>query len=195
MTSFLDSFSNNRALYEKLEKILKVTTVAKGTVLQRKGDILTKVYFVKRGCLRSYTIDEKGKEHIFMFAPEGWIMADIESEVKNAPAELYVDAIEQTEIEIYSKSNIDKILLSKQMITEIGSEKLLKRISVLQQRIIMLMSASAFERYEDFIKTYPNIVQRVPQKMIASYLGITPQALSTIRRVKTKRKSAPNKLM
>ena len=62
-----------------------------------------------------------------------------------------------------------------------GIEKLLKRVAVLQKRIIMLMSATAWERYQDFIETYPNIVQRVPQKMIASYLGITPEALSKIR--------------
>jgi hypothetical protein len=63
----------------------------------------------------------------------------------------------------------------------LDTEKLSKRIAVLQKRVIMLMSATAWERYQDFLDTYPNIVQRVPQKMIASYLGITPEALSSLR--------------
>jgi CRP-like cAMP-binding protein len=67
------------------------------------------------------------------------------------------------------------------MVDNIGISRLMKRISVLQRRVIMLMSATALQRYNDFLEMYPNIVQRVPQKMIASYLGITPEALSKIR--------------
>lgn len=127
------------------------------------------VYQVQSGLLRSYTIDEKGKEHIFMFAPEGWIIADYAT--PDEPCDLFIDALE------------DSILLQKpkDMGSEHEIEKLIKRIGVLQKRVIMLMSASAFERYEHFIETYPDIVQRVPQKMIASYLGITPEALSALK--------------
>ena len=109
------------------------------------------------------------------------MITDIGSAPFNQPAELCIDALEDSEIEVVQMRLFEKFLDIRPEAFGFGIEKLLKRVAVLQKRVIMLMSASAKERYEDFIKTYPNIVQRVPQKMIASYLGITPEALSTIR--------------
>lgn len=154
---------------------MKKIQVAKGQILQRKGDLNTKVYQVESGLLRSYLIDEKGKEHIYMFAPENWIIADSVS--KQNPCELFIDALEDSII-IQREKNIEAIT---------NQQKLINRLETLQNRIIMLMSASAIQRYEHFIETYPNIVQRVPQKMIASYLGITPEALSTVKRLRIKK--------
>ncbi len=105
-----------------------------------------------------------------MFAPEGWIVAD--AAAVNGPAELYIEALE------------DSILQAMNAESEIAKASplaLMKRIAILQKRSLMLLSASAIERYEDFLETYPDIVQRVPQKMIASYLGITPEALSKVK--------------
>ena len=148
---------------------MKKIEIKKGQLIQRRGELKSKVYQVEAGLLRSYAISDKGKEHIYMFAPEGWIIADNVS--PEQPCELFIDAIE------------DSIVLQrdKNQHEEFDVPKLLKRISVLQKRVIMLMCASALERYRHFETTYPQIVQRVPQKMIASYLGITPEALSTIR--------------
>ncbi|MEM8901791.1 MAG: Crp/Fnr family transcriptional regulator [Bacteroidota bacterium] len=143
--------------------------IQKGEILQAKGEINTKAYFVEKGLLRSYSIDEKGREHIFMFAPEGWIVGD--STLPEDPCELYIDALEDSEV----------IPLYKDVETTHDSTKLFNRLRVLQKRVIMLMSATALERYEHFLETYPDIVQRVPQRMIASYLGITPEALSNIK--------------
>ena len=149
---------------------MKRITVKKGEVLQQKGDLHTKVYTVKSGLLRSYSIDEQGKEHIYMFAPESWIIAD--GNEPETPAELFIDALEASEL----------VVQEKDFSLEVDSSKLRKRLGVLQNRVIMLMSASAIERYHHFISTYPQIVQRVPQKMIASYLGITPEALSRVKK-------------
>lgn len=148
---------------------MKRIEVSKGQIIQRKGDLNSKVYQVESGLLRSYTIDQKGKDHIFMFAPEGWIMADNVS--PDQQCDLFIDALEDSIV----------IVKAKDFDLEHKTQKLIKRIEVLQKRVIMLMSAPAIERYEHFVQTYPDIVQRVPQKMIASYLGITPQALSTLR--------------
>lgn len=153
---------------------MKKREVKKGEVLQRKGDLNSKIYVVKSGLLRSYTIDNKGKEHIFMFAPENWIIGDNTPPEK--PSELYIDAIEDS---IIIQREKDGVLT--------GSDKLIKRLESLQKRILLLISATAIERYEDFIKTYPKIVQRVPQKMIASFLGITPEALSNAKRMRLKK--------
>jgi len=156
----------------------------KGQIIQRQGEISSNLFFVKKGLLRSYIIDSKGKEHIFMFAPEDWTITDNVS--FNTKAEMFIDALEDSEVEIYRKENV---------LANIGYHQdnrkqilsLIKRISVLQKRIILLMSASAIERYDHFIETYPQITQRVPQKMIASFLGITPEALSKIKSLKIRK--------
>ncbi|MCP4441797.1 MAG: Crp/Fnr family transcriptional regulator [Aureispira sp.] len=155
---------------------MKRIKVKKGQILQQIGDLNTKGYQVESGLLRSYSIDEKGKEHIFMFAPEGWMVSD--NVPRTEPSELCIDVLE------------DAVLLQveKNFDIEINISKLVKRMAVLQKRIIMLMSASAIERYEHFIETYPDIVQRVPQRMIASYLGITPEALSKVKRERLSKK-------
>lgn len=154
------------------------TTVKKGQVLQTAGALNSKVYYVHSGLLRSYTIDEKGKEHIYMFAPEGWTVAD--GVLPSLPCELFIDALEDSVVIVTEKNISEKAL---------DTIKIRKRMWVMQQRIIMLMSSSALERYDHFLATYPDIVQRVSQRMIASYLGITPEALS---KVKGKRRKEQN---
>jgi CRP-like cAMP-binding protein len=149
----------------------KKIRISKGEILQRSGELNTKVYRVISGLLRSYTIDEKGKEHIFLFAPENWVVADNQS--PDVPCDLYIDAIEDSVVLVLPKD------LSREQVN-VGA--FIKRLGVLQQRVIMLMSYSAMDRYEHFLQTYPEIVQRVPQKMIASYLGMTPEALSSLKR-------------
>lgn len=160
--------------------------VKKGTVLQEIGESPKKMWFVKSGLLRSYSIDEKGKEHNFLFAPENWIMSDMYAYSFNTEAKLVIEAMEESELEEVLIQPFDQeyvgIFGSSQKLQWDENRKMMKRASVLQKRIIQLMSATAQERYEDFIKTYPNIVQRIPQKHIASYCGITPEALSKIRK-------------
>ena len=161
-------------------------TVRRGTILQQKGDKKVKAFFVTKGLLRSYAVDSKGKEHVFMFAPENWLITDVALLSNQTEATLFIEALEDSEIELVDPQVFEKMdqlpveLLSSQL------TKLIKRINALQKRVLLLMSATAEERYRDFVETYPQIVQRVPQKMIASYLGVTPQALSTIRSKKKK---------
>jgi len=155
---------------------LKTIRIAKGTLIQNAGDVNTKVlYHVVSGILRSYTLDDKGKEHVFLFAPEGWTIAD--NNPTGTPADLYIDALEAAEIQVFEKD----FEREKEHVAA-----LIKRLATLQKRVIMLKSATAIERYEHFEKTYPNILQRVTQKMIASYLGITPEALSKIKKDRIK---------
>ena len=137
---------------------MKTVQIKKGEILQRSGDLKHKVYHVRSGLLRSYYIDNSGKEHIFMFAPER--------------AELYIDAIENSVLEVF-----DKIIKEEEK--NIG--KFITRLTVLQTRVIMLLSTSAIDRYNHFLSTYPDIVQRVPQRMIASYLGVNPETLSAAK--------------
>lgn len=171
-----------KELQESMEGKVRLRSVKKGEILQSPGAENTKGYFVKKGLLRSYVVDQKGKEHIYMFAPEGWAIGDIEAEAFNKPSQLYVDVLEDAEV-LEAKDSFRDDYFSSIPKEALPSEarRLRRRLGVLQKRVIMLMSSTALERYQEFLKTYPDIVQRVPQKMIASYLGITPEALSKIR--------------
>jgi len=157
--------------------MVKTITIKKGHILQYKGDVKSYVYKVNSGLLRSYTIDEKGKEHIFMFAPEGWKIADAVED--NIPCDLFIDALEDSEVRVTDKN------LKEQ---KPNTFALVNQIGVLQKRVIMLMSSTAIERYEHFMDTYPHIIQRVSQRMIASYLGVTPEALSKLKGEKARSK-------
>ena len=152
----------------------------KGDILQRAGDLKAHAFYVKTGLLRSYIIDSKGKEHIFMFAPENWIIGDLEALEFNEPVQLFIDCLEDTEVIIFDKNYLFRNDLPKQDIIK-STELLYRRIGKLQRRVLMLMGSPAIERYIYFLNTYPELPNRIPQRMIATYLGITPQALSTIR--------------
>jgi CRP-like cAMP-binding protein len=156
---------------------LKRIEVKKRQIIQRQGELDSKVYKVESGLLRSYSIDDKGKEHIYMFAPENWLVAD-NCDAKT-PCQLFIDALEDSTLIVSEKA---------ESIQNANVNSLIKRLETLQSRVIKLMSCNALERYEHFIEMYPNILQRVPQRMIASYLGITPEALSRVRKVLSLRK-------
>jgi CRP-like cAMP-binding protein len=158
----------------------KTKHLKKREIIQKAGEKTSLAYYVKKGLLKSYTIDEKGKEHIFMFASEGWIITDIESQEFNQPTELYIDCIEESEIIVFDRQCFKLAKLTENQLRE-NTHLLERRIAVLQKRVLMLMSASAQERYNMFLETHSKILNRVPQRLIASYLGITPEALSKIR--------------
>ncbi|PWJ54465.1 CRP-like cAMP-binding protein [Dyadobacter jejuensis] len=172
---------------ENLDDILKIDPDAsvrfykKKEFVQRKGGAKAYSFYVKKGLLRSYIIDSKGKEHVFMFASEGWIIADLEAIEFDEPTSLFIDCLEDSEILIFNKNCFLKADLSKEKIVE-HLQLLYRRMAKLQRRVLMLMSSPAIDRYTHFVSAYPELPQRIPQHMIASYLGITPQALSTIRR-------------
>lgn len=196
MESFADILAADQSLAgERVQSLMsqvQLKNFKKGEILQLRGDAVKNYYFVKSGLLRAYTIDSRGREHIYLFAPEGWIVADIASTLIEEPLYLTIDALENSEVEVFRAGDLDDVF------AQVASQdkefanreitRLLKRMSVLQKRILMLLSFTAYERYEEFNKTYPGLVQRVPQKMIASYLGITPESLSKIKRQNLKKK-------
>jgi CRP-like cAMP-binding protein len=161
-------------------------SVKKQEFLLRPGDVNRGVFFVRKGVLRSYKVDEKGKEHILLFAPEGWMVGDIEAQVKGHPSGVFIQAIEDSEVQRIDPKNLDskKNNLAKEGGREMSQHfnRLLRRIVTLEQRVMMLLSHSALERYEAFLVSYPDLINRIPQWMIASYIGVTPEALSKARR-------------
>lgn len=163
-------------------KFSKTKKLSKGDILLSFGDICSYGYMVKSGCLRSYVIDNAGKEHILQFAPEGWLVSDMDSFTNEKPTVIFIDAIEDSEIAFISKSDVgDFHTLEKELLVQM-SIKYRNNLIATNKRIISLLSATAEQRYLDFTETYPTLVQRLPLKLIASYIGITPEYLSGLRR-------------
>lgn len=154
----------------------------KGSFLVFAGDFSESIFFVEKGLLRQYTIDDKGKEHILQFAPEGWLLNDRESMYYNKPSKFNIEALEDTEVFILNQAMIEKLEKEIPNFSTFNNELLNNHIRHLQNRINLLLSATAEERYLSFIKMYPDILLRVPQWMVASYLGITPESLSRVRK-------------
>ena len=156
--------------------------VQKGTFLLQEGEICKHSFFVENGLLRYYSIDVKGKEHIIQFAPEGWFVGDRESMFFNKPSQYFIQALEETDVVMINDDLICTISKADEKFAVFNNNLLHNHIRSLQHRINMLLSATAEERYLDFIKIYPDILLRVPQTMVASYLGITPESLSRVRK-------------
>jgi CRP-like cAMP-binding protein len=178
--------------FHQLSVYLKQKTIKKGELLLRQGEICTHSFFVSRGLLRSYTIDESGKEHIIQFAPEDWLIVDRSSSFFNLPSELYIDAIEDSEIVFLSSDFIAKASCLTPSFTAFNNKALHSHILQLQKRVNLLLGATAEQRYLDFIMLYPSLTLRIPQWMIASYLGITPESLSRVRKELARRNFKPH---
>jgi len=153
-----------------------------GEFLQRGGDIATHAAFVSSGCLRNYVIDGKGKEHIVQFAPETWWLADSTSLNTGAPSQYFIDAIEDSELLLIDGPSHQGLVDKVAAYAAAFRAGLQRHSAAKDQRIVSALSATAEERYLQFLDTYPSIVRRVPQTMLAAYLGITPETLSRIRK-------------
>jgi CRP-like cAMP-binding protein len=155
--------------------------------LLQEGDVCKFSAFVENGALRSYTIDEKGMERIIQFAVEGWTISDLYSFLTGEPATYTIDALEDSELVLVSKQAHEELL------SRIPNYERFMRIQItnayvaMQRRLTSIISQPLEERYAGFINLYPHIVQRVPQHMIASYMGLTPETLSRMRKKMTRK--------
>ncbi|WP_229239690.1 Crp/Fnr family transcriptional regulator [Echinicola soli] len=166
-----------------------VKKIKKGQYLLREKEICKHGFFVEKGLLRQFSVDKKGKEHIISFAPENWIVSDRESAYFNKPSVYFIQALEDSQVTMIDESFIQLLCKKIPEFTDFNTRLLHNHIRHLQKRINLLLSASAEDRYLQFVDTYPDILLRVPQTMVASYLGITPESLSRVRRELVKNKS------
>lgn len=159
----------------------KSIKIPKGTIILKPNEICKTGYKVTSGCLKSYIISSSGKEHIIQFAPEGWFISDMDSYTNNTKSKIYIDAVEDSEAEVLNTDVFPQFdEMENEMLVDV-SLKLRNNLIATKKRLISLLSSTSEERYFEFTKTYPQLVQRLPQKLIASYLGMTPEHLSYIR--------------
>lgn len=154
----------------------------KGQLFERAGEITARGGFVARGCFRTYAIDADGVETIIRFSPERSFIGDIVSATTGQPTQYTVEAIESSDVLTIDLASFNRMLDAFPDIARGYRLGLQRSQSAQQRRIVMSLSASAEERYADFVARYPALVARVPKRMLASYLGIAPETLSRIRR-------------
>ena len=168
--------------------LLQTMQVKKRRFLLQEGDVCRHSAFVVNGCMRSYTVDDNGFEHILQFAPEGWWIADMYSFISGRPGQLYIDALEHSELLLLSKSHQEKLYHDVPKFERFFRIIVENSLVAGRQRILDNMSLSATQRYDQFCQQYPTLIHRLPQKQIAAYIGVTPEFLSKLRGEKARRK-------
>ena len=167
---------------EFIKNYLTVKKLRRRQYLMQEGDICKMVAFIEKGALRLYRVNEDGTEHIVSFAMEGSFITDLFSFLTSEPSTYNIDAIEDSELVLITKSASDELRKLSSKYQELIFQETSEAYIQLARRITSTISLGLDERYIDLITHYPDIIYRVPQHMIASYMGLTPETLSRIRK-------------
>ncbi|GAB3419197.1 Crp/Fnr family transcriptional regulator [Niabella aquatica] len=176
--SITDRVALSKEDIQKLSARLKYKKVKKKNFLYQEGELQQHLVFVNSGCLRSYSIDKNGAEHILQFAPSGWWIADMKSFLNGTPASLNIDAIEESEVVLLKQTDLENLYVSVPALERYFRILSERSLATFQQRLVDSLSLTAVERYSNFCERYPSLIQSLPQKYVASYIGITPEFLS-----------------
>jgi CRP-like cAMP-binding protein len=170
------------------EELKQVATVAvprkirKRQYLLQEGDVSHYISFVAKGCFRQYRVSKDGVEHILRFSIENWWVSDFESFQSGLPSMSNIDALEDSEVLMIERAQFDSLCKTIPRFNALVEKLTTRNFMAHQARIMSSISETAEERYENFMKSYPQIYQRVPLHMIASFLGVTRETLSRLRR-------------
>ncbi|CAM4316742.1 cAMP-binding domain of CRP or a regulatory subunit of cAMP-dependent protein kinases [Pedobacter westerhofensis] len=169
---------------EQALALLQRKIITKRTFLLRPGEVDRNIYFVNKGCLRMFNTDQNGNEHTICFYPENWWVCDIVSFFKEKPSMNSIQVLEDSEVYYFTLPRLEELFLKVpkferffRILTQNGFE-------MYQRRITSNLSRTAEQRYREFRKQYPGLEQRIAQKHIAGYVGITPVFLSMMRKNK-----------
>lgn len=164
-----------------VEAVAVPKRIRKRQYLVQEGDSSHYNSFVTKGCFRHYHVSKDGTEHILRFAIEGWWVSDFESYQSGLPSKNYIDALEDSEVLMIEKQQFDTLTKTIPSFNALIEKLVAKNFAAHQNRILSNISETAEERYENFMKSYPQIYKRVPLHMIASFLGVTRETLSRLR--------------
>ncbi len=191
-TPLFHNFAKHITLTKTEEKyitsLLDFKIIKAKEFLVQQGEISKQSAFVLNGCLRGYTIDSEGTEHVLSFAPKDWWIADMYSLLSQKPGNLNIEAMVDTEVALISKTNQDLMYEKVPKLERFFRIIIEKSLVAYQQRLNDNLSLTATERYMKFCKTYPQLINNIPQKQIAAYIGVTPEFLSKLRAKQVKAK-------
>lgn len=162
--------------------LLTVRKVPKKTLLLQEGEVCQFEGYLQKGCVRIYYLDENGFEVTLAFAVEDWWISDIASFHYHTPSSLYMETLEDSELLVLTPETKEILLVDVPKFERVFRMLVQRRLTVLQNRLIHTMAKPAADRYLEFIALYPTISQRIPQYYIASYLGVSPEFVSIIRK-------------
>ena len=182
---FFQKFNNTISLTAEEEALLKQyltpKKIRKKQYLLQEGDVCKHSAFVEKGALRAYVLDEKGDEHITAFALEGWAISDLPSFMRQESAALNIEALEDCELVLISKPAHDELLQKLPKYETYMRIMVTNAYIALQKRMTSMISLTVEERYKEFTQMNQHLSQRVPQHMIASFMGLSPETLSRVR--------------
>ncbi|KVV14443.1 Crp/Fnr family transcriptional regulator [Flavobacterium sp. TAB 87] len=185
MKKILDNINKHVILTADEEDIFisKVTIEnfkAKSMVL-KPGDICTKSYFINSGIIRSFTVNDNSVEHVLNFSCEGWWISDMYSYLTQKPGNLFIEVLEDAEVVVLSKENQELLYYEISKLERFFRILIENSLIANQERLMDNLSLSAEERFEKFCSKYPTLIQKVPQKQIASFIGVTPEFFSKMK--------------
>jgi CRP-like cAMP-binding protein len=186
--NFAKHISLTKAEEKYLMTLFEYKVIKAKDFLVQQGEISKHSAFVLNGCLRGYTIDSNGFEHILSFAPKDWWIADMYSLLSQKPGNLNIEAMVETEVILISKTNQELMYEKVPKLERFFRIIIEKSLVAYQQRLNDNLSLTAHERYMKFCKTYPQLINDIPQKQIAAYIGVTPEFLSKLRAKQAKAK-------
>jgi CRP/FNR family transcriptional regulator, anaerobic regulatory protein len=170
-----------------IRSLARTVTLRRNELILQAGDICRHKIFVVSGLLRTYSIDTNGNEHILQFSPENTWTLDVESYDKAIPSVINIGAVEHGELLLWEKNDFENIRATLPLFRKFAEELISRNIYYNRQRMLTTLSATPEEKYQDFVIRFPNLLQRLPLRMIASYLGISLKTLTRIRHAQLQR--------
>lgn len=158
----------------------KQKKIRKHQFIVQEGQLVENDFFILSGCLKSYTTNDLGKDHIIQFGLPDWWITDYEAYYNQTKATVNIDCIEQSEVLSLSYTNREKLCAEMHKIEHFFRKKTNKRNVALQNRILSLLSNNAKDRYDKLMEQYPQLVQKIPKHLLASYLGVSRETLSRL---------------
>ncbi len=185
MQSILQNISKHVSLTPEEEALFLYKIETKQfkakTILLSSGEIANCTYFVNYGILRSFNINDNIIEHVLHFACEGWWIGDMYSYISGKPGNLFIEVLEEAEVVVISKENQEKLYEQIPKLERFFRILAENSLVVHQERLMDNLSLSAEERFEKMCEKYPSLIQKVAQKHLASYIGVTPEFFSKIK--------------